>query len=296
MKIFTNGKWFVEQLNGLVPSIKFTVEEEQNSSISFLDIKIHRHNNSFKFSVYRKPTNNLSYLHYYSHHASNVKISVFQSMFLRALRICSPDFIDQEIKFIYSIARDHQYPEHLIDDAYHRAIKSHHNSNVSRDPIQNVLTLPFHRPFLPLVNIFKHHFNITIVFHYNNTIKNILINNNPNKPEACIYKIPCENCPLVYVGQTGKSLEARVKQHKYSTRSGQENSALFQHLRGFNHRINFDLSSVIKCNSNFTERNIIESAIIQTHKNLLNTSQGLYTLDPFVASSITKFLNVRITQ
>ena len=79
----------------------------------------------------------------------------------------------------------------------------------------------------------KHHFNITIVFHYNNTIKNILINNNPNKPEACIYKIPCANCPLVYVGQTGKSLEARVKQHKYSIRSGQENSALFQHIRGF---------------------------------------------------------------
>ena len=79
-----------------------------------------------------------------SQHASNIKISVFQSMFLRALRICSPDFIDQVIKFIYSIVRDHHYPEHLIDDAYHRAIKSHLNSNVSRDPIQNVLTLPFH--------------------------------------------------------------------------------------------------------------------------------------------------------
>ena len=35
---------------------------------------------------------------------------------------------------------------------------------------------------------------------------------------------------------------------------GQENGALFQHVRGFNHRINFDLSSVIKCNSNFTEK------------------------------------------
>ena len=48
---------FIEQLNSLVHSIKFTVEEGQNSSIS-LDIKIHRHNNSFKFSVYRKPNNN----------------------------------------------------------------------------------------------------------------------------------------------------------------------------------------------------------------------------------------------
>ena len=38
------------------------------------------------------------------------------------------------------------------------------------------------------------------------------------------------------------------------------------------------------------------SAIIQTHKNLLNTSHGLYTLDPFEATSITRFLDVRITQ
>ena len=78
-----------------------------------------------------------------------LKISAFQSMILQALRICSPDFIDHEIKFIYSIARDHQNREHLIDDAYQRAIKSHHNRNVSIDPIQNVLTLPFHLPFLP---------------------------------------------------------------------------------------------------------------------------------------------------
>ena len=142
-----------------------------------------------------------------------------------------------------------------------------------------MFTLPFHRPFLPLGNIFKHHFNITIVFHYNNTITNIRINNNPNKSEACIYKIPCANC-----------------KYKYSIRSGQENSALFQHVRGFNHRINFGFSSIIKCNSNFTERNIIESAIIQSHKNLLNTSQGLYThrIHYFENASITKFLNVRI--
>ena len=53
-------------------------------------------------------------------------------------------------------------------------------SNVSRDPIQNVLALTFHLPFLPLVNIFKH-FNIAMVYNDNNIINNILINKNPNK-------------------------------------------------------------------------------------------------------------------
>ena len=54
--VFGRLEPFIEKFNGLVPFIKFTVEEEQNSSIYFLDIKIHRHNNLFEFCVYRKPT------------------------------------------------------------------------------------------------------------------------------------------------------------------------------------------------------------------------------------------------
>ena len=56
-------------------------------------------------------------------------------------------------------------------------------------------------------------------------------------------------------------------------------------------------SSVMKCNINYIERNIIQSAIIQTYYNLLNTgtSQGLYTPDPFIATSITKLFNATIS-
>ena len=53
------------------------------------------------------------------------------------------------------------------------------------------------------------------------------------------------------------------------------------------YRINFDFSSVMKGNSNFIKRNI---------NKLLNTIQVLYSLDPFVATPITKFINIRKTQ
>jgi len=33
------------------------------------------------------------------------------------------------------------------------------------------------------------------------------------KPEV-VYKIPCKNCERVYVGQTGRPLGARVKEHR----------------------------------------------------------------------------------
>ena len=43
-------------LNCQHPNIKFTSEIEENNSISFLDIKIRRVNNSFSTNVYRKVT------------------------------------------------------------------------------------------------------------------------------------------------------------------------------------------------------------------------------------------------
>ena len=94
---------FLENLNSLVPSIKFTVEVENEGILPFLDVLIHRDDRNLRFSIYRKPTNISSYVHYYSAHTRKVKISVFSSMFLRCLHICSPEFIFNTIYDQYNL-------------------------------------------------------------------------------------------------------------------------------------------------------------------------------------------------
>ena len=47
---------FRRYLNCQHPNIKFTSEIEENNSISFLDIKVSRVNNSFSTNIYRKVT------------------------------------------------------------------------------------------------------------------------------------------------------------------------------------------------------------------------------------------------
>ena len=84
---------FFNQLNNLVPSIKFTYEVEVNNKLSFLDVSVCREiDGRLFFDVYRKPTTNNSFIHYYSNYGDNVKRCVFISIFLRALRVCSPQF------------------------------------------------------------------------------------------------------------------------------------------------------------------------------------------------------------
>ena len=58
---------FVDYMNKQHKCLKFTSEAENDNSFSFLDIKITRHNQQFKTSVYRKPTFSGVFTHYESY-------------------------------------------------------------------------------------------------------------------------------------------------------------------------------------------------------------------------------------
>ena len=74
------------------------------------------------------------------------------------------------------------------------------------------------------------------------------------KKTGVVYKIPCKNCPKVYIGQTGRQLGTRVKEHQTDvennekqnyTRSARKTStsemnksAITDHVNTNNHVIN----------------------------------------------------------
>ena len=67
----------LHHLNGVRPTIKFTVEQEEDRTLPFLDMLLRRRENgSLDVSVYRKPTHTDQYLHFESHHPTHVKEGV----------------------------------------------------------------------------------------------------------------------------------------------------------------------------------------------------------------------------
>lgn len=279
---------FLPRLNSLAPSIKFTVEVENDCKLPFLDCLIHRVEKRFLFSIYRKPTHVCSYIHFYSAHHDKVKLSVFSSMFLRALRICSPQFIDDEFKTIYDIGVMLKYPKAFLDKSLNVAKKSFYRpERLPAFDVKNMLVLPYNSKFIQVPHLLKF-FNVNVAFSNNCTIKKLLIKNSPDQVEhSCVYKIPCKDCDKFYIGQTGKDLPTRIKQHKYSVRTGQVSNALFVHLRDMNHCIDWsNASSMFPCN-NLLNRNIVESSFIkQSDNNIINLSSGLYKLDRFISNMI----------
>ena len=86
------------------------MEEEHDYSLPFLDTRIHRRENNAAFSVYRKPTNKDDFIHFFSGHNERTKSGVVIGFFLRALRICDDEFLNEEVEYISGAFRHLCYP------------------------------------------------------------------------------------------------------------------------------------------------------------------------------------------
>ena len=279
---------FFDRLNQLVPSIKFTMEMEKDGCLPFLDVFIRRKSNVFKYSVYRKPTNISSYVHFYSGQNKKVKTSVFTSMFLRALRICSPEYIDEEIVKIRNTGKKLKYPDSVLDYAFEAAKKTMYQNQKEPYNTKNLLVLPFNNNMKNIPHLLKN-FGVNVAFKNDKTIKQVLIKNSPDSTKGCVYKVPCKSCNNFYIGQTGKTLEKRIEQHKKCVRYAQMNSGIFVHVSEKNHAINWEGAEKIVFSNNVMERNIIESSFIkETFGHNMNISQGMYKLDPLISKEICK--------
>ena len=172
----TNLKYILDNINTKVRSIKFTIEVENNQMLPFLDVNIHKKENKLEFSVYRKPTNNLSYIHFYSGHNNKTKESVFISMFLRAFRICSVIHLKNETDFIYNIGKELCYPSYFLDNCYSFAYKifnkNREQSIIEDNNRKNSLILPYFSKFDNLPRILKP-LGINVVFKFQSCLKKI---------------------------------------------------------------------------------------------------------------------------
>ena len=103
---------FHNLLNSIDPHINFTIEQEQNGQLSFLDTIVTRNNGSLIVNVYRKPTHTDRYLDYSSQH----KISTARTLLHRApLLPNTNEGKQQEKHHVLDALRSNGYPKIFLD-------------------------------------------------------------------------------------------------------------------------------------------------------------------------------------
>lgn len=140
---------FLDTLNTLHPSIKFTVEAG-NKSLAFLDINISIDGQTLSTSVYRKPTHTGVFLNYHALVPMSWKKGLIMCLLHRAKAICSShSLLSSEINNLKEMFMKNCYPANFFDRVVEKFMTSHRSSvssstTDSEDVPFVVLTVPFY--------------------------------------------------------------------------------------------------------------------------------------------------------
>ena len=141
---------FLNYLNNKHPKINFTFKSEANNNLNFLDISIHKHNQKFTTSIYRKPTFTGLGTNFFSFTPFIYKLNSIKTLIYRAYHISSSYFqFNQEINFLRKYFTDNLFPSHLVDSATKKFLNKIYQPKLTYhtvDKIHRFFKLSFYGP------------------------------------------------------------------------------------------------------------------------------------------------------
>ena len=185
-------KQFITAVNSFHPALKYTWEIS-DTSLAFLDIKVSIEGNGLCTSVHYKPTDSRSYLLYSSSHPSHVKNSIpYSSIFSQPLLI--------------SFKRDKNVGNFLVRNAF----QTSDQPGTFKCARTRCKTCPFIRNVGKISGPKR---SITITDHFTCTSANV------------IYCITCTLCKKLYIGETGRRLGDRFREHLRDVEKDENNAS-----------------------------------------------------------------------
>ena len=148
------------------------------------------------------------------------------------------------------------------------------NQNLSTPQV----SLPYIKGTTDKISKILNKHNINVAFTPANTIRQLFNSvNDPINPkhQKGVYVIPC-SCGKEYIGETGRSLNIRIKEHTADLRRERTSkSALVEHVHSSSHYICIEDVKLVKKEDHYLKRKIKEAIEIEKRNNILNHDDGL---------------------
>ena len=275
---------FLGRINKWHPNLRFTVEFEQNKRLPFLDVLVMREQDQHITTLYRKPTHTDLYLLWESNQCRKYKLGLIKTLMVRILRICStPQLIREETERLRTTLKTNGYPPHII----RRGIREGEVIVTRLQQQQKPAPVPKQRVFFTL-GYYGHetmilasqvrkvcqkllpHIDLHVAFKKQHTLKQTFLPiqkglDESKKNKQIIYKVPCKNCDLVYIGETARDRNTRMKEHEVAIRKNTADSDLAKHVHNTQHVADFTNVETLGNESDWRRHVIKESLFTQQH-------------------------------
>ncbi len=85
----------------------------------------------------------------------------------------------------------------------------------------------------------------------------------PEKKKGVVYEVPCQECEVTYIGETGRTLKKRLTEHKYAVKRGNPENGIAVHANTTLHAIDWESAKVLEEQQHWMKRRVAEAILIR---------------------------------
>jgi len=194
----------MNHMNNTDKHLEFKLSEEENKTINYLDLSIHRNTNSTDIRSYIKPSHTDATIQFSSNHPLEHKLAAFSFYINRMLTLpITKRAKQQEWKIILAIAQNNGFPLQIIHKLKKKLMAK--KQKLPTTTTKKWLTFSYHSPLLcKITNLFKHT-NLNTALRATSTIHQQLADKTvkTSTNSSAIYELKCNTWNNSYVGQSG---------------------------------------------------------------------------------------------
>ena len=95
------------------------------------------------------------------------------------------------------------------------------------------------------------------------------------KKKGVVYEVPCGECDSVYIGETSRTLEKRLSEHKNAVKKNDTNNGIAVHAWNLQHQVNWEAAETIATEGHYWKRRVLEALHIHQQQQSSNLDCGL---------------------
>lgn len=189
------------------------------------------------------------------------------------------------------------YDRSFVNKILQKHKRKRHRRNITtlRSDDENVrrISLPFFPKITNPIRNTLHRQGLQVVHKSDKTLRDLLCNLKDKVPpdeQSGIYRIPCKDCPAVYIGQTRRKVKIRLKEHKNAVSANKiSESSVAAHAITSNHAIDWESAKLIKNVRKTSHLNAWESMFISNDEGPLMNED-----DPPISSCLFNLIDTTI--
>lgn len=283
------------KFNNYNPKIQFTLENEKDRTMNFLDVHIERNNNTLKTKWHTKPTWSGRYLNFQAHAPIKYKRNTVTNIAKRAINFTNPEHRKDQIAKIQETMKRNGYPEtftkKIIQQQVHRAYNQRQTDTKREEENVKYVGIPYIQGTTEKLAKLLRPYKLKIAAKTDNNLQQMYTKlktkTEINKCTHVVYKVQCENCNGSYIGQTRQYLGSRIKAHENSVKNkNTDKTALKKHHEDHGHTFDFKNVKILKKEPLEKKRIIYESLYIKKDPTSINDRKDIENISVIYNSAL----------